>query len=157
MNKVRLPLSTLPASWRKYIARPLSNALDAISDSLFVSKFRCVSISVLSVFFSFVALGLKIPKLVCPLHCLLDFFFVLLFIFDFKKVRKIIKTRIAELSSGAPWVRKFGYSCMREILVVTWPYALPPVHPSFRPHHRVTNVKWSVFLCRGCNLCLTWS
>ena len=45
----------------------------------------------------------------------------------------VIKTRIAELSSGAPWVRKFGYSCMREILVSRdcKPFR-PSTHPSVR-------------------------
>ena len=33
----------------------------------------------------------------------------------------LVKSRIAELSSGEPWVRKFEYPGIREILVVTWP------------------------------------
>ena len=36
-------------------------------------KIYCDDLSLLSVFF-FVAIGLKTPKLVCPLHCLHDFF-----------------------------------------------------------------------------------
>ena len=32
--------------------------------------------------------------------------------------------------SGAPWVRKFHNQRIREILVVTWPYARPPARPS---------------------------
>ena len=50
---------------------------------------------------------------------------------------------IAELSrarsawSGAPRARKCGYLSIREILVLKWPYVLPPV----RPHHRHTDVK----------------
>ena len=35
----------------------------------------------------------------------------------------LVKSRIAELSSGEPWVRKFEYPGIREILVVTWPLA----------------------------------
>ena len=41
----------------------------------------------------------------------------------------VIKTRIAELSSGAPWVRKFGYSCMRD---------RTPFRPSTRSSVRTT-------------------
>ena len=37
--------------------------------------------------------------------------------------------------SGAPWVRKFGYLCIREILVVTRPHVRPT---AVRPHHRHT-------------------
>ena len=32
--------------------------------------------------------------------------------------------------SRAPWVRKFGNLCIREILVVTWPYVRPTTCPS---------------------------
>ena len=31
--------------------------------------------------------------------------------------------------SGAPWPRKFGNLCIREILVVTWPYVRPTAWP----------------------------
>ena len=50
---------------------------------------------------------------------------------------------LAELScprSEAPWVRKFCNLCIREILVVPWPY----VRPTARPRHRYTNIKNSI-------------
>ena len=45
--------------------------------------------------------------------------------------------RARSARSGAPWVRKFGGLPIREILIITSPYARPTV----RPHHRHTNVK----------------
>ena len=58
----------------------------------------------------------------------------------------LVKTRIAELSSGEPWVRKFEIQASEKFW---W--------SRDRPHHRVINVKKTCFdLCAACNLCLTW-
>ena len=51
--------------------------------------------------------------------------------------KKIIHSGAPRERSGAPWIRKFGNLPIREILVITWPYARTTV----RPHHRYTNVK----------------
>ena len=50
----------------------------------------------------------------------------------------------------APWVRKFGYLCIRDILAATWPYARPSAPQD-------TQSEMTFFtLCVVCNLCLTW-
>ena len=86
------------------------------------------------------------------------FFFVFLFIFFFfyfvsminlvLSILNISYLMIAELShawcacSGTPWIRKFPYLCIREILVVTCSHVdiRPSVRPLVRPHHKHTNI-----------------
>ena len=86
------------------------------------------------------------------------FFFVFLFIFFFfyfvsminlvLSILNIWYLMIAELShawcacSGTPWIRKFPYLCIREILVVTCSHVdiRPSVRPLVRPHHKHTNI-----------------
>ena len=45
-------------------------------------------------------------------------------------------SRAKHVQRTAPWVRKFGNLCIREILVVMWPYFRPTARPSAHRHHQ---------------------
>ena len=79
------------------------------------------------------------------------FIFFLYFVSMISLVLSILNTwylMIAELSharcpsSGTPWIRKFPYLCIREILIVTCSHMdiRPSVRPLVRPHHKHTNI-----------------
>ena len=58
---------------------------------------------------------------------------------------------------GTSWVIKFGYLCIQENLVITWPYVRPSTRRPSAQRHRVTNVKCHFQASvQACNLRLIW-